>query len=133
MSQTSEYDSCLLIIISVDPPNIVSVSNFTNYDYNQTAILECTVSSTEKNLMVWVNWSESDGKAIAGKHYEFQSNGVYFLLLYHAKPGDYLCQVFSTLSPDIPEDTQTVSVVMPAGQKLFHTYTYKSNEAGLLF
>ena len=69
--------------------------------------------------MVWVMWSESDGKAVTTEHYEFQNDAVYYLLLYTTSSGNYMCQVFSTHSPDIPEDTQTASVVFAAGQKFF--------------
>ena len=81
--------------------------------------------------MVWVTWSESDGNAVTKKHYEFHSDNVYYLLLYNANSGDYLCQVFSEHSPDIPEDNQTASVVLAAGQKFFHGSRFSFSEGSI--
>ena len=100
-----------------DAPTIVSVSNFTICGHNQTAVLECTIRSKEENLTVWAVWSETEGKTVVtGNSSEFQSNDVYYLLLYDAAPGVYVCQVFSTHSPDIPEDTQSAYVKVTSGK-----------------
>ena len=78
----------------------------------QSVFLECAVSNTENDLEVWVNWTAGDGEAIKKKHIEFRKADVFFLLLYNVSADDYICQVFSSYSPDKPEDQRSVAVLV---------------------
>ena len=100
------------VFISADPPVIVHVRNFTIYDLEQSAILECVIRNLENDLNVWTHWTASEGKMISKKHVTFQKGSVFYLLVYNATAEDYTCQVFSTYSPDTPEDKKVVSVLM---------------------
>ena len=115
----------------LDAPSVVRVQNSTVYpDLNveQFAILECAVSNTEENLEVWINWTTIDGKKIEKEHVTFENGDVFYLLLYNATAGDYMCQLFSTYSPKYIEDMQVAAVVF-SGQLIFrmcvlHVYLY---------
>ena len=112
------------------------VRNSTVYpDLNveQSAILECAVSNAEEELEVWVNWTTIGGKEIEKEHVTLRKEDVFYLLLYNATVGDYICQLFSTYSPKYVEDKQVAAVVF-SGQLIFtygcvHTCTcmYNSN------
>ena len=114
---------------SIDAPLIVHVRNFTIYpdsDVEQSAILECAVSNTEKDLDMWVDWTAIDGKKIKREHVTLREGDVFYLLLYNATAADYMCQLFSTYSPKNVEDKQVVAVVF-SGQQMFtnlNAYTY---------
>ena len=97
----------------------MTVSNFTICDEDQTALLGCTVSNIEDDLNVWVTWSTSDGETTFAADNIVKIGNIFYLPLHNAKAGNYICNVFSTYSPNIPEDTMTASVVMIEGQKCF--------------
>ena len=104
------------------------VRNFTVYpDLNveQSAILVCEVSNTEKNLETFVNWTAIDGKEIEKEHVTLRKGDVFYLLLYNATAADYMCQLFSTYSPKYVEDEQVVAVVF-SGQQTFMFVTCES-------
>ena len=109
-----------------DTPFIVRVQNVTLYldiDVEQSAILECAVSNTEDNLEVWVNWTTIDGKEIKKEHVTLSKGDVFYLLLYNATAADYMCQLFSTYSPNDVEDKQVVAV-MYSGKVIFNVFVY---------
>ena len=105
------------VFFSADPPVIVHVHNFTIYDLEQSAILECVIRNLEHDLKVWTNWTTSEGKMITKKHVMFPKGNAYYLVVYNATAEDFTCQVFSTHSPDTPEDSKVVSVLM-SGQQI---------------
>ena len=107
----------------------MQVCNFAVYpDHNveQSAILECAVSNTEDNLKVWVNWTTIDGKEIKKEHVTLRKGDVFYLLLYNATAADYMCQLFSTYSPNDVEDKQVVAVVF-SGQQIFNVIAMTSH------
>ena len=47
-----------------------------------------------------------------------QKENLFYLLIYNATTGSYICEVFSEYSPDTPEDERVVSVVL-SGQWVY--------------
>ena len=96
----------------------------------QSIFLECAVSNTENDLEVWVNWTTADGQAIKKKHLALRKADVFFLLLYNVSADDYMCRVYSSYSPDKPEDQGAVAVMI-AG--LMCTHAFGSDYSNHLF
>ena len=93
---------------------IVNVSNFTiSHCVNQLAVLECIITNREIGLLVWVNWTTSTGAQL---HTTSQNGDVFYLLVYNATVGDYVCHLFSAYSPKHPEDTRTATIDLGPGK-----------------
>ena len=67
-------------------------------------------------LEVWVNWTLSTELPITLQYTTAQNGDNFYLILYSANPGDYVCSVFSTYSLGMPEDTSTASVKNESGE-----------------
>ena len=106
------------IYVSPDAPTISSVRNSTVYCSQESAILECTIDNSEKGLKVWTTWTEFNGGPIKTEHVVLQKSDASFLLLYNASANNYMCQIFSSYSPDKPEDQRVVAVVFQ-GKRLY--------------
>ena len=65
---------------------------------------------------MWSNWSTVTGKDITSRHFTWQNGSVFYLLLYNATPGEYICRVFSDYSPQQPEDSATAAVEIIPGE-----------------
>ena len=51
-----------------------------------------------------------NGELVTVPHNTSQNENVFYLLLYDAMPGEYMCHLFSTYSTKEPEDTAISSV-----------------------
>lgn len=104
--------------VSPDAPTISSIRNSTIYCIQESVILECTIDNTEKDLKVWTTWTEYNGGPIKTEHVVLQKSDASFLLLYNTSANNYICQTFSSYSPDQPEDQRVVAIVFQ-GKRLY--------------
>ena len=58
----------------------------------------------------------SNGKQIEVEHITSHNDDTFYLVLYKAMPGSYMCCLFSTYSLEEPEDTATASVMNESGE-----------------
>ena len=115
----------------------MGVRNFTIFlapNLEQSAVLECEIQNKE-NVNVWVNWTSSDGEKLKNKYSVVQDVDVFFFVLYNVTQDnvhEYTCQLFSTYSPEVPEDQKTAEITS-AGQQMLLMYTNNSMTYTLLF
>ena len=65
---------------------------------------------------MYVNWTINNGKQIEVEHITFRNDDTFYLVLYKATPGNYMCCLFSTYSLGEPEDTAISSVINGSGE-----------------
>ena len=136
------YVHTISFTLFLDPPTIVGVRNFTIFlvpNLEQSAVLECKIQHKESDgVNVSVNWTLNNGDKLK-KNYSLSRDvnlDVFFLVLYNITEDDvhkYTCQLFSTYSPDIPEDQRTAEISSAGQQINVSFYNYIKAEHSIMY